>query len=73
VGGTADILDDGKNGIIINVNDPNMLAGRIRESLDDTEKRMTLGKNARQSIVERFTPERELEANLDIYRKLGIS
>jgi glycosyltransferase involved in cell wall biosynthesis len=73
VGGTKDILEDGKNGIIVNVNDAGMLAERILQLLDDYEKRKSLGKNARELIVNRFTPEKELEANLEVYRKLGLN
>jgi len=72
VGGTKDILEDGKNGVIVNVNDAGMLAEKILELLDDAEKRESLGKNARKLIVNRFTLEKELEANLEVYRKLGI-
>jgi glycosyltransferase involved in cell wall biosynthesis len=72
VGGTKDILEDGKNGIIVNVNDAGMLAERILQLLDDHEKRKSLGKNARELVMSRFTPEKELEANLDIYRKIGL-
>jgi glycosyltransferase involved in cell wall biosynthesis len=73
VGGAMDVLEDGKNGLFVNVNDANMLAEKILELLDDPKKSQNLGKNARQSIVEKFSPEKELEANLDVYRKLGIS
>jgi phosphatidylinositol alpha-1,6-mannosyltransferase len=73
VGGTTEVLEDGKNGILVSVNDANILANKIRELLDNPEKRSALGKNARQSIIERFTSEKELEANLNLYRKIGIS
>jgi glycosyltransferase involved in cell wall biosynthesis len=72
VGGTKDILEDGKNGIVVNVNDANMLAEKIIELLDDREKRTSLGKNARELIASRFSPDRELRANLGVYRELGI-
>lgn len=72
VGGTKDILEDGKNGVIVNVNDADMLADKILEVLDDPEKRKSLGKNARKLIVNRFTLEKELKANLDVYRTLGL-
>jgi len=72
VGGTKDILEDGKNGAIVNVNDANMLAQKITELLDDPKKRESLGKNARELITNRFTPEKELEANLSVYRKIGL-
>ena len=72
VGGIIHVLEDGKNGLLVDVNDANMLTEKILELLDNPKKRAILGKNARQSIVQRFTAEQELEANLNIYRKLGI-
>jgi len=72
VGGIQDILQDGKNGVIVNVNEPSMLAEKIIELLDDPKKREALGKNARELIAGKFTPEKELEANLGVYRKLGL-
>jgi len=72
VGGTKEILEDGKNGVIVNVNDASMLAKKIIELLDNPKKRELLGKNARELITSKFTPEKELEENLNVYRKLGL-
>jgi glycosyltransferase involved in cell wall biosynthesis len=69
-GGTKDVLENGKNGVIVNINDANALARRMRELLDDPEKRAALGKSARELISVKFTEEKELEANLEVYRKL---
>ena len=72
VGGTKDIVEDGKNGMLVNVNDADMLAERILALLDNREKRESLGKNAREFVVSKFKPEQELKANLEVYRKLGL-
>jgi len=72
VGGILDVLKNGKNGVIVSVNDANMLAEEILELLDNSEKRLRFGKNARESILDKFTPAQELEANLEVYRKLGL-
>jgi glycosyltransferase involved in cell wall biosynthesis len=72
VGGVLDILEDGSNGVFVNVNDENQLAEKILGLLDDSALRARLGKNARASIAEKFTPQKELEANLEVYRKLGL-
>ncbi|HQX18021.1 MAG TPA: glycosyltransferase family 4 protein, partial [Anaerolineales bacterium] len=71
-GGTKDIIEDGKNGMLVNVNDANVLAEKILELLDDREKRASLGKNAREFVASNFKPEKELTANLEVYRKLGL-
>jgi glycosyltransferase involved in cell wall biosynthesis len=73
VGGAMDVVEDGKNGMVVNVNDAGALADAISELLDDAEKRIELGKLARETIINKLTPEKELEANLEVYRKLGIS
>ena len=72
VGGIKDILENGKNGITVNVNDANMLAEKILELVSQTEKQKLLGQNARKSVIGKFTLEKELEANLEVYRKLGL-
>ena len=66
-------MEDGKNGIIVNVNDEDMLAEKTIELLDNHEKRRTIGANARKTITSKFTLEKELQANLEIYKKLGFS
>ncbi len=72
VGGITDVVEDGKNGLYVCVNDANMLSEKVLELLDDSKKRSNLGKTARESILNRFTLEKELEANLNVYRKLGL-
>jgi len=72
VGGVKDILEDEKNGILVNVNDDDMLAKKISELLGDEKKRKLLGTNARKTITGKFTLEKELQANIDIYKTLGI-
>ncbi|MDX1379139.1 MAG: glycosyltransferase family 4 protein, partial [Anaerolineales bacterium] len=72
VGGIKDILENGKNGITVNVNDANMLAEKILELVSQTEKQKLLGQNARKTVVGKLTLEKELEANLEVYRKLGL-
>ncbi len=72
VGGTKDIVEDGKNGLLVNVNDADALAENILALLDDDEKRASLGKHAREFVKSEFKPEKELTANLEVYRKLGL-
>jgi glycosyltransferase involved in cell wall biosynthesis len=72
VGGVTDVLEDGKNGIIVGVNDASALAEQINELLDDLRKRASIGKLARETIKSKFTLEKELEANLIVYKNLGL-
>ena len=72
VGGTKELIENGKNGMLVNVNDANALAEKILELLDDREKRESLAKHAREFVVSNFKPEKELNANLGVYRSLGL-
>lgn len=72
VGGVLDVLENGKNGVFINVNDESALAVIIADLFGNAEKRERLGKSARETIVNGFIPAKELEANLEVYRKLGL-
>lgn len=73
VGGITDMIENGKNGLFVNVNDVNQFTDAISELLDNPEKRIKLGISARETITNKFTPKKELEANLEVYRKIGIS
>lgn len=72
VGGIKDIVENGKNGMLVSVNDANALAEKILELLDDREKCESLGKSAREFVMSKFKPEAELTANLEVYRSLGL-
>ncbi len=72
VGGTTDVIEDGKNGVLVNVNDAEVLAESILQLLSQPENRRTISKSAREAVVSRFTPEKELEANLQVYKSLGL-
>jgi glycosyltransferase involved in cell wall biosynthesis len=70
VGGTTDVIEDGKNGLLVNVNDADGLAESILKLLSRPENRTTISKSARETITSRFTLEKELQANLQIYQIL---
>ena len=70
VGGVLDFLEDGNNGLAVNANDTELLAKIITGLLDNPERRLSLGKNSRVTIMKNFTPEKELEANLLVYQKI---
>jgi len=71
VGGVPDVIKDRENGSIVPVNDAESLSNAIIELLKDESLRNRLGKSARETIVKKFSPQRELDANLTIYKKLG--
>jgi glycosyltransferase involved in cell wall biosynthesis len=72
VGGVLDLLDDGKNGRIVSINDINSLSTIIQEVLSDKILQRRMGTAARQTIQTRFTLQSELDGNLHVYCKLGL-
>jgi len=73
VGGILDVVNDGENGILIPVNDGDALAKAIDGLLNNVELQNYLGKAARQTIINCFPLQKELDGNLDVYRKLGLN
>ena len=72
VGGAMDVIEDGKNGVLVKVNDAEGLAESILQLLSQPENRRSISKSAREAVVRQFTPEKELEANLQVYKSLGL-
>jgi glycosyltransferase involved in cell wall biosynthesis len=54
-GGTPEIIIDGENGLLFTPNDPDDLASKIAQLLDDPKSRNQLGYAGRKTILERFT------------------
>jgi len=72
VGGALDVIEDGKNGMLVNVNDAGDLAEKIIATLKNPEKQAALGIHARETAAARFALDNELQANLQLYRILGL-
>ncbi len=72
VGGVLDAVIDCENGRFVRTNDANELADAINELLSDRTIRMKLGSTARQTVMNTFTPQAELDGNLALYRRLGL-
>jgi glycosyltransferase involved in cell wall biosynthesis len=72
VGGVLDVVRNQENGMLAPVNDVDALADAIQCVLDDSTLRESISKSARETIVERFRPELELNANLEVYRMTGV-
>ena len=72
VGGILDALTDFENGSLVETSDPAKLAEMIGELLTNEGLRKKLGSAARRTIIEKFTPQAELDGNLAVYRCLGL-
>jgi glycosyltransferase involved in cell wall biosynthesis len=70
VSGVVDIIDDGVDGILIPVEDPQALAQAMKSIIMDPELGVRLGQRARQKIVSEFSLERVVDRYSDLYEKL---
>lgn len=68
VGGLIDVIEDGKNGHFVNVNDVDRLSNKILEVLNSNQNEIQ--KSARETIIHQFTLEKELNANLSVYKNI---
>jgi len=72
VGGIPDAVTDGENGLLVPVNDSSALENSIEALLSDKALAEKYGQAARSTIVNKFTPNAELDGNLQVYRRLGL-
>lgn len=72
VGGIKDVIEDGKNGVLVDVNDTDGLTQSIVQLISQPENRRAISKSARETVLRRFTSEKELEANQRVYQLLGL-
>ena len=70
VGGMLDVIHPAENGVLVPPGDAAALSQAISEMLADDNQRIRLGENARRTVAQDHTPQRELEANLALYAGL---
>jgi glycosyltransferase involved in cell wall biosynthesis len=64
----AEHVEHGVNGLLFERGDAGSLRDAIREALGDEQRLASMGEAARQTYLERFTPERNHEQLTSIYR-----
>lgn len=67
-GGLPDAIRDGENGLLAPPDDVAALVEAIETLLADPDRAAQLGQAARQTALERFTPQQELEKTLEVYQ-----
>jgi glycosyltransferase involved in cell wall biosynthesis len=70
VGGTPEVLEDGRTGYVVPSDDHRAAAGRILDLLGDPERARTMGKLARLVVEERFSAENMIRNMVDRYDQL---
>ena len=73
VGGIGKAIKDSENGFIVPVNDAEALSKTIIRLLEDESLRSRLGKSARESVQNNFTLQKEMDANLKVYKTIGVN
>jgi len=70
IGGIPTVIENYKDGILIEPGNLIELKDRILEVLSDEELARKLGKNARRKIVSRYSLDRMLEDTIQVYKKV---
>jgi glycosyltransferase involved in cell wall biosynthesis len=70
VGGTAEAVQDGENGLLVSPGNPDSLAEAIGRLLDAPDFAARLGNAARRSIAARFSIDRLVETTSSFYESL---
>jgi len=69
-GGTSSRLENGKDGLVIQSGDAYSLTGAILETIDNYEKAIEMGRNARKRALERHNPKKIVNELLSIYKNV---
>ena len=70
VGGVPQLIDDGVNGLLMDVDDEQALSKLLMELASSPERRVELGAAARQKMIQGFSVEASIEQLLGIYEEL---
>ena len=70
VGGTAEALTDGENGLLVLPGQPDTIAAAVSRLLDDPALTRRLGQAARETITRRFSLEKMVTATEHLYQDL---
>jgi trehalose synthase len=70
VGGVGEVIEDGRNGYLVEPDNASALAGSIITMLKDRERARAMGKEGRRMVLERFTVERMCEGIHALYLSL---
>jgi glycosyltransferase involved in cell wall biosynthesis len=70
VGGVADVIQDGRTGLLVAPRDPDASAAAIEGLLGDVGRREEMGTRAREYVRERFSAEALVDHLADLYDEL---
>ncbi|MFA6179255.1 MAG: glycosyltransferase, partial [Candidatus Methylopumilus sp.] len=65
-----EVIEDGKNGLLVDFFSPVDIANRVEEVLDNPDKFKTMRKAARQFITDNYTVKRSIALYMDLLQKV---
>jgi glycosyltransferase involved in cell wall biosynthesis len=69
IGALEELVADGRTGVLFTPGDSRDLGGKVRWLWDHPEEAQRMGANARREYEEKYTPERNYEMLIDIYKR----
>lgn len=69
VGGAGEVIDTGRNGILVPPGDPRAIAAAIDPLIADRAERQRLGAEGRASVVDRFSADKMAARHLELYER----
>ncbi len=70
VGGNGELVEDGVSGFVVPSRDPQAMAHRIVDVLEDRERARAMGENGRHRVEQELTLERMSERTAEVYRRV---
>jgi glycosyltransferase involved in cell wall biosynthesis len=71
VGGVQEIINDGKNGLLVPAKHPEELAQAILRLYNDQKLRRKLGEKARRTVLERYTAEKVVNQYIETFESVS--
>ncbi len=72
-GGLPEVVDDGKTGYIVEIENPQMIADKIEKLLFDKNLRMKFGENGREKVLKEYDWNNSVKTMISIYKSLKNS
>ena len=72
VGGVPDIIENGRNGIMVEVGDVSAMAGAIESLLDNEAQRIKIAEAGRNTVFECFSAQHTLPKLERLYEEFGV-
>ena len=73
LGSLSDAVEDGKSGILFEPRNSSQIAQAIRTLYENPEKRMEMGRYARELCEKKYAPQAHWQRFLEIARRIGVT